>query len=76
MEERTPELVQVVLMGQLVRFNIGLCHHYESVELERECSVDKSGKGKINDNCFGFKTFEKFIHQIFTYAQCFSIVIR
>ena len=38
------------LMGQSVRLNIGLYHHYESVELESECfccySNDNSRKGE------------------------------
>ena len=38
------------LMGQSVTFNIGLCHHYELVNLERECfccySNDNFRKGE------------------------------
>ena len=46
------------LMGQSVRFNIGLCHHYESVELANvSVAIEMITPEKVNDTCLGFNTF-------------------
>ena len=62
MEEITPKLMQVVKlnlwMGQSVGFNIGLYHHYESVELENvSVAMAMVNPEKANDTCSGFYTF-------------------
>ena len=46
------------LMGQSVRFNIALCCHYESVELENvSVAVAMITPEKANNTCYGFNTF-------------------
>ena len=46
------------LMEQSVRFNIGLYHHYESVELENvSVAMAMVNPEKANHTCSGFYTF-------------------
>ena len=45
-------------MGQSIGFNIGLYHHYESVELENvSVAMAMVNPEKANDTCLGFNTF-------------------
>ena len=45
-------------MGQSVRFNMGLCRHYESVALENvSVAMAIITPEKVNNTCLGFNKF-------------------
>ena len=63
-------------MGQSVRFNMGLCRHYESVELENvSVALAMITPEKVNNTCLGFNTFHmtKTSYILFLHMQNVSV---